>query len=237
MPEVRRHGSGRGSGAAPAPATSAANSCWAHSHLPALLQLGGQQVAQLEQQLDIQGCVGQPLRGQRPGRPVRRRVLLQQPDAEQLLEHRAERDPGIAEQPAGELGVEQDPRHQSRPRTGRCRSWLAAWITHSASTMAAPSALRSAGSRSFGAVSVPGGTPPSPRGEGDRVDQVGAGAGAAQLDQVGPLAVAEAVGPLGIDRDRPGAGGQPGDGLRPAARGRLTTAGTPSAGSVSRSAS
>jgi hypothetical protein len=44
-----------------------------------------------------------------------------------------------------------------------------------------------------------------------RVDQHGAGAAAAQLDQVGALAVAVAGGALGVDRDRSGAGGEAGD--------------------------
>ena len=63
----------------------------------------------------------------------------------------------------------------------------------------------------------------------DRVDQPGAGALAAQLDQVGPLAVAVARGALGVDGDRSGAGGERGDGAQVAAS-SATTSGTPSAG-------
>ena len=58
-------------------------------------------------------------------------------------------------------------------------------MTHSVSAIASPSADE------IGRLA-----------ERDRIDQVGAGAGSAQLDQVGPLAVAEAVGPLGVHRDR-----------------------------------
>ena len=68
------------------------------------------------------------------------------------------------------------------------RSWLAACSTHSASAIASPSA--------------------DEVGQRDRVDQRGAGAVAAQLHQVGALAVAVAGGPLGVDGDRAGAGGE-----------------------------
>jgi hypothetical protein len=47
----------------------------------------------------------------------------------------------------------------------------------------------------------------------DRVDQHDARTLAAQLHEVGPMPVAVARRALGIDRDRPGAGAQPGDGL------------------------
>ena len=54
--------------------------------------------------------------------------------------------------------------------------------------------------------------------EGDRVDQPGAGALAAHLDQEGALAVAEAGGALGVHGDRAGAGG---DGAARRAAGRV----------------
>ena len=49
-------------------------------------------------------------------------MALLEPDAEVLLDHRAERDPLVAEQPAGELGVEQPPRVQ--PDLGQARQVL-----------------------------------------------------------------------------------------------------------------
>ena len=101
----------------------------------------------------------------------------------------------------------------ARPRRGTARSWVAACRIHSA---------RADGVVERGEV-----------GAAHRVDQPGAGALAAQLDQVGALAVAVARGALGVDR-RPGPS--------PAARRRRprasprsvsTTVGTPSAGSCS----
>ena len=104
---------------------------------------------------------------------------------EQLLDHGAEADPLGAGQPAGELGVE-EPRGRRPTSARQGRSWVAACSTHSAS------AMRVLDQRQVG--------------QRNRVDQPGAGAVAAQLDQVGALAVAVAGGALGVDGDRAGAG-------------------------------
>ena len=52
-----------------------------------------QRVAQLDEELDVEGRVAQPLDRQRPGGPVRRRVPLLQPVAEHGLHHRAQAHP------------------------------------------------------------------------------------------------------------------------------------------------
>ena len=61
----------------------------------------------VDQQLDVERGVGEPVVRQRPGGPVGGRVALLQPDAQVLLDHRAQRDPLLAEQPPGQFGVEQ----------------------------------------------------------------------------------------------------------------------------------
>ena len=112
-PEVRRHGSIRGSGAGggrdrrellPRPLG-----------LALLDQDGVQRVAQLDQHLDVQRGVPQPGRGQRTGGPVGGSVPLLQGQPEHLLDQRAQPDPRVAGEPAGQLGVEQ-------PASAACRS-------------------------------------------------------------------------------------------------------------------
>ena len=157
--------------------------------LAGLLELGGQQVAQLHEDLDVEGGVLQPGLRQRARRPVDGRVLLLHPAAQQGLHQRGEPDAGVAQQAAGELGVEE---------LGGGEPLVA-----------------QAGEVLGGGVQDPLGVADGllQRGqpvEGDRVDQVGAGALAAQLDEVGAVGVAVARGALGVDRDRAGAAG---DGL------------------------
>ena len=138
--------------------------------------------------------------GQRARRPVDGRVLLAHAQAEHGLDQRGQADPRVAEQPAGELGVEELGRGAGRPRAGT----------------AGPGWRRAGSTRRRRA---PPGAGPG-WSSGDRVDQRGAGALAAQLDQVGAVGVAVARGALGVDGDRAGAGGegrarlgQPGVGL------------------------
>ena len=73
--------------------------------------------------------------------------------------------------------------------------------------------------------------------ERDRIDQMSPRSSAAQLDQIGALAVAKSVRPFGIDSDWPGSATECGDGLVAEASGVVTIGGTPSAGAVSNSAS
>ena len=155
--------------------------------LAGLDQLGGQRVPQLDEHLDVEGGVLQPRRGQRPRRPVDGRVLLGQPVAQQRLDQRRQPDPRVAEQPPGQLGVEQ--RGGGEPD------------------------LVEAGQVLGGGVQDPLGVlerllQRGQRGERDRVDQPGRRALAAQLDQVGAGGVAVARGPLGVDGHRAGAGAE-----------------------------
>ena len=92
------------------------NSWRAHSALPAASSSAASSVAQLDEHLDVEGGVLEPRLGQRPGRPVDGRVLLGQPVAEQRLDQGGQADPRVAEQAAGELGVEQPGRAAGRPR-------------------------------------------------------------------------------------------------------------------------
>ncbi len=105
IPEVRRHGSARGGGGGVC--TIAANSCSAHVHLPCRPAAAPSAVAQLDEHLDVQCGVDQPVVRQRTGGPVGGAVPLAQVQPEHLLHERPEADPGQAGQPARQLGVEQ----------------------------------------------------------------------------------------------------------------------------------
>ena len=83
------------------------------------LELVGQQLPQLDEHLDVERGVQQPGSGQRPGRPVGGGVLLLHPVAEQGLDQRGQPDARVAEQPSGQLGVEERARAPGRPRPGR----------------------------------------------------------------------------------------------------------------------
>ena len=200
---VRGPGAGPTYGATPRARTAGTNerrlsNSWrAQSALPASTSWSASTLPELDQHLDVERGVLEPRLGQRPGRPVDGGVLLLHPRAEQRLDQGRQPDPRVVEQPAGELGVEQ--RRRRRPTSARQgRSWVAACRIHSASPIASCSGRE--------------------RRQGDRVDQRGAGALAAQLDQVGAVGVAVAGGPLGVDRDRSGAGGEQRRRTRPAPR-------------------
>ncbi len=156
--------------------------------LAGLLELAHHHLTQLDQHLDVEGGVLQPRLGQRAPGPVDRGVLLAQRLAERRLDQRGQPHPGVAQQPAGELGVEQ--RHGAQADLGQAGEVLGGGVQDPLH------ALERLGER--GEV-----------GERDRVDQRGAGALAAQLDEVGPGGVAVAGGALGVDGDRTGAGGEP----------------------------
>ena len=111
MPDVRRHGSSRG--AAGGAARIASNSSRCPFRLPGICELAGEDLVQRDEQLDVERGVGEPLAGEWAGAPVGRRMLLLQTHIEPLLDHRAEGDPLVAEQPAGQFGVEQPGRTQS----------------------------------------------------------------------------------------------------------------------------
>ena len=158
--------------------------------LPVQLLLQG--VAQVDEEFDVQGRVAQPGLGQRPGRPVDGGVALLQDEPEDVLHHRAEADAREAGEPPGEFGVEQP--GGLHPYLAQARQVLRGGVQH---PLRAGQGLAEAGQV----------------GAGDGVDERGAGALAAQLDEVGTLAVAVAGGALGIDGDGSGAGGEGGDHL------------------------
>jgi len=136
--------------------------------------------------LDVQRRVAQQFLPQRADRPVRGRMALLQVEAEYLFDQRAQGHPRVAEQPPGQLGVEQLP----RPETdlGQARQVL--------------------GGRVQDGLRVPQGRVyPGQIRAGDGVDEHRACPAAAELDQVGALPVAVARGPFGIDGDRPVAAG------------------------------
>ena len=178
MPDVRRHGSGRGwrpgrehrGELLPGPLG-----------LALLRQLRREGVPQLDQNLHVQRGVTEPFGGQRPGGPVRRRVALLEREAEHGLHQHTEPDPWVAQQAAGEFGVEQLARPV--PEFGQAGQVLGGRVQHG---------LR-AGQRRVERRQVRA---------GDRIDQHRARAPPAQLHQEGAVPVAVAGGALGVDRDR-----------------------------------
>jgi len=114
-------------------------------------------------------------------------VLLGQGDPEEPFEHRGEPDARQAQQPTGQLGVEQPVRPQAELREARqvLRGRVQDPLDPGQGLLEDAEVL-----------------------EGLRVDQPGARALALELDQEGALAVAEARGALGVDGDRSRALGQ-----------------------------
>jgi len=110
-------------------------------------------------------------------------VPLLQPVAEHGLHHRAEPDPLVAEQPAGELGVEE----HARPEVelGQARQVLGGGVQHDLGVAERPGQL------------------PQPAGQAGGVDQHRPGTRPAELDQVGAAAVAIAGGAFGVHGHRP----------------------------------
>ena len=163
-------------------ASTAANSCRAHSSLPWLDQFRRQRVPQVHQDLDVQRGVAEPVVRQRAGGPVRGRVTLLQGQAEDVLDERAEPHPRVTEQPPGEFGVKQPLRPVSEVR--QAGQVLRGRVQH----------RFGAGERRVQLRQVRA---------GHRVDQHGPGAPAAQLDQEGPVTVTETGRPFGVHRHRP----------------------------------
>ena len=182
-PDVRRHWSTRVCWVKP---LSHSNSSAAHPSLPVSASSAAEHLAQLDEHLDVEGGVLEPRFGERARRPVDGGVLLGHPLAQQRLDQRGQPDPRVAEQPPGELGVEQS--RGVQPELGQAGQVLGRGVQD---PLGALEGLLQRGQRV----------------EGDRVDQEGAGAFAAQLDQVGAGRVAVAGGPLGVDGDRAGAAG------------------------------
>jgi hypothetical protein len=76
-------------------------------HLALGDQLRREGVPQLDQDLDVEGRIAQQVIAQRPDRPVVGRMAFLQVEPEDLFHQRAESDPRVAEQPPGQLGVEE----------------------------------------------------------------------------------------------------------------------------------
>ena len=180
MPEVRRQGSGRSRGRL---GREDRRELLASPFGLALVgEFSRERVAQLDQHLDVQCGVAQHFLPQRADRPVRRGMAFLQVEAEHLLDQCAEGDPRVAEQPPGQLGVEQLPRPEAH--LGQ-----------------AGQVLRCRMQDGFRVLQC--GVHTGEHGAGDGIDKHRARAGAAELDQVGALSVAVSRGSFGIDRDGP----------------------------------
>jgi hypothetical protein len=146
----------------------------------ALEQLG-HRVAEVDEQLDVEGGVDEPALRQGPRRPVGGRVLLGEVDPEQLLDHGAEADLGQARQTGAELGVEDEVGVE--PDLAQAREILARGVQHP--LLVADDGLQLV-----------------ERADGRGVEQEHAAASPEHLDEVGALRVPVAGGALGVDRDR-----------------------------------
>jgi hypothetical protein len=155
-------------------------------------EVGLEGVPELEQHLDVERGVDQPGFRERPGRPVRSAVALLEPVAQDVLDHGAEADPLEPREPPGELGVEHRRRHHTD--LGQAGDVLGGRVQHPLLALQHLSEQRQVGAA-------------------DRVDERRPGALAAQLHEVGTLGVPVARGPLGVDGDRAGTGGEAGNDL------------------------
>ena len=144
-------------------------------------------LAQLDQQLDVQGGVVEPLGGQRALGPVGRPVPLGQSETQEPFDHDRQVHPVEPGQSSGQLGVVE----LRRPHAdlGQARQVLIGGVQD---PFVVAEHVRDGPQRGqrVGAVA-------------DRVDEHGAGAGPPDLDQIGPVGVAEPRRPLGVHRERP----------------------------------
>ena len=166
-------------------------------------------VAQLDEHLDVERGVLQPRLGQRARRPVDRGVLLAHPAA------RAAPRPGWRGRRAGS---------RAGGRRARCRRGCVGSQADLGAGRAGPGWRRAGSTRRRRAPPASGARSSNAIGS----TSAGAGALAAQLDQVGAGGVAVAGRPLGVDGDRTGAGGERGARPRRAPASVSTTRGRPS---------
>ena len=159
--------------------------------LALLGQLVGKRVPQLDEDLDVERRIAQPLLRQRPGRPVRRRMSLLQAEAKHRLDHCGEADARTAEQPPGNFGVKELPRPVAQ--LGETRQVLGCRVEHGLGVCE-----RGVECRQVRAC--------------DGVDQHGPGTLAAELHQEGAMTVPEPGCALGVNGDRTVAPGQGLDG-------------------------
>ena len=75
--------------------------------LAVCLKLGGQGVAQVDEKLDVECGVDEPGGGQGPGGPVCCGVVLGQAQSQSLLDDGAQSHVLAAQEPGGQLSVEQ----------------------------------------------------------------------------------------------------------------------------------
>ena len=183
MPEVRRHGSARGGGG-PA-ARTAANSCRAQSVLPCSARAARASASRSSTSTSTSSAAycSQSLGSGRVDQSAAE-WLFSRVSPSTVLDQGAEAHPRVAEQPPGQLGVEQLPGPVAE--LGQAGQVLRGRVQHGLGI----------GQRAVDAGQV---------GAGDRVDQHRARAAAPELDQERPVPVAEAGGTLGVDRDRPAA--------------------------------
>ena len=151
-----------------------------------LLQYVGDRVAQLEQHLDVQRGVIQPVVRQWTLRPVGRSVSLHQLQAQQPLHHCRQVHPIKGCQPACQLGVIQ----LRRPHAdlGQAGQILVRRVQH---PLVGGQYVGDRRQRRQRVVAV-----------ADGVDQDGARPCAPDLHEIGAIGVPEAGRPLGIDRKR-----------------------------------
>ncbi len=143
--------------------------------------------AQLDEQFHVQRGVVEPFGGQGPLGPVRRAVALGQPETQQPLDHGGQVHAFEPGQAARELGVIQRGRpHAHLRQTGQVL------IGRVQDPFVGAQHLGHRPQRLQRVAAV-----------AHRVDQHGAGARPADLDQVGPVGVAETRRPLGVHRERP----------------------------------
>ncbi|SHW26810.1 Uncharacterised protein [Mycobacteroides abscessus subsp. abscessus] len=149
------------------------------------LQLGGNRKTQFQQHLDVERRVVQPVRGQRALGPVGSAVPLLQAEAQQPLHHGRQVHPVVSGQPAAQFGVVQGRRLHTQ--FGKARQILVGRMQNPLVGVHDLGHRRQRFQR-VDAVA-------------DGVDQHRAGTCAPNLDQVGPVGVAEARRPLGVDRE------------------------------------
>ena len=155
--------------------------------LTGCLELNGQGVAQVDEELDVEGGVDEPGGGQGPGGPVCCRVVLGQAKAQGLLDDGAEPDVLTAQEAGGQLGVEQGRGFQ--PEHGQAGDVLVGGVKNPLRTI-----------ESGGQVGQ--------RTAGDGIDEKGADTLTSELDEIGVLSVAEAGGALGVEGHRALSSGQ-----------------------------
>ena len=143
-------------------------------------EVRGQHVVQIDEHLDIECGIAQPVIGKRSLRPVRGAVALGQVQSEFALDERAETDAFAPEQASGELGVEDRLRDEAD-------------VAHAGQILGRGVQDPRGVSKAIGQGRQIA--------EGCRIDEPGASLPAVELHQVGALPVLESRRALGVDRE------------------------------------